>query len=854
VSEAVRVGAGAPASALQEVRFVLAFGEADHRQVHLLGGKGSGLARLTAEGFPAPPGFIITTDACRSVTSQGAVPSGLLDEVLEHLGTLERHTGKSFGSGPVPLLLSVRSGAPVSMPGMMDTVLNLGLNRETAVAIAEASGDRRFMADVLVRFHRMYAEIVLGASGDTIADAATGRMERALAGADSGTVYDELWATCQRAVLDEAGEEVPSDPRRQLQGAIEAVFRSWNNRRAVTYRDFHRIPHDLGTAVVVQSMVFGNLGSPSGSGVVFTRNPVTGDPQPYGEYLEGGQGEDVVAGTATPEPITSASRRLPALFEELRSQCVRLERMYADVLDIEFTVERGRLYLLQVRSAKRTPEAAIRIAADFLREAPMPRGDALAAVSAEQIRQLERPQFAGGVVAAATAAGRLLTAGVGASPGQVSGTLVLDPDRAVQRAARGEEVILARPITSPLDLHGMIAARGILTATGGATSHAAVVARALGKPCVTGCADARIEPDRGRLAVGDRVVEEGDAVSIDGLSGELFAGALPMTAPAASNPDLGFLLAEADRLAGCRILGRVTTPEHVATVLDRGAIGVVTSIDDVLATTGHLDELIDALLQQRELDTLDLSRVQAVIADVFEPLLRAAGDAEMGVRAIDFKADESRELMQQTQLLTHYPQLSVPVGMPALLQAQLAGLATAAARSGHSGRVYLAVRHVSDPREARALRELSRQAADGRVGVGTYLTSPRGALLSGGIAEMSDVVWVEVRVMQAAMFGIPPWQLLTQRPLDDYVKRGLIDTDPRFAIDPTLHGILSAVAAAAADHPGCEIGMRLSGPVSEEIASTLYRIGFRLFAVDADEVRPARLAFGKAPAGAASGY
>jgi len=847
VSDVLRVGNGARAGALEAARFVLAFGEADHRQVGLLGGKGAGLARLTAEGFPAPPGFIITTDACRSVTANGAIPPGLFTEVLEHLATLERHTGKSFGAGPVPLLLSVRSGAPVSMPGMMDTVLNLGINRETATAIAEASGDRRFMADVLVRFHRMYSEIVLGASGDAVAEAARELVAHAGDTPDPGALHDELWAACQRAVMDEVGEEVPGDPREQLSGAIEAVFRSWNNRRAVTYRDFHRIPHDLGTAVVVQSMVFGNLGSPSGSGVVFTRNPVTGDPELYGEYLEGGQGEDVVAGTATPEQIASASRRLPALFDELRTQCTRLEEMFGDVLDIEFTVERGRLYLLQVRSAKRTPEAAIRIAADFVREARFSRRDALAPVTAAHIRQLERPQFATGAAPAARAAGRLLTTGIGASPGQVSGTLVLDADRAVERVLHGEEVILARPITSPVDLHGMIASRGIVTATGGATSHAAVVARALGKPCVVGCGEATIEPERGRLAVGDRVIAEGDTVSIDGLSGEVFAGALPMTAPAAANPDLGFLLAEADRLGGCRILGRVTTPEHVATVLERGATGVVTSVDDVLATSGHLNELIDTLLAQRDLDTLDLSRIEGVIAEVFEPLLRAAGGAEVGVRAIDFQADEARELMQQTQLLTHYPQLSVPVGMPALLRAQLAGLVTAARRSGHTGRVYLAVRHVSDPREARALHELSLQA-EGRVQVGTYLTSPRGALLSAGIAEESDVVWLEVRVMQAAMFGIPPRQLLTQRPLDDYVKRGLIDTDPRHAIDPTLHGILTAVATAAADHPRCEIGMRLSGPVSEEIAATLHRIGFRLFAVDGDEVRPARLAFGKAPA------
>ncbi|OJY38742.1 pyruvate, phosphate dikinase [Pseudonocardia sp. 73-21] len=818
--------------------FTLTFTEADPSDVDRLGGKGAGLARMTQQGLRVPPGYVIGTDACRSYLAEKAVPAGFVDEVFSRLTELERASGKAFGGvggvgGPLPLLLSVRSGAPISMPGMMDTILNLGLDRAAAVALAEATGDARFVADLVARFHAMYSETVLGAldPGEGI-DALVEAVDPAEA---AGPVYDRIWAACEQALADDTGDSVPDDPRAQLLGAIEAVFSSWNTRRARTYRDHHKIPHDLGTAVVVQSMVFGNLSADSGSGVVFTRNPVTGEPGLFGEYLAHSQGEDVVAGTRTPDPVTEALA--PAVLEELRATCAELERSQGDVLDIEFTVERSDLYFLQVRSAKRTAEAAVRIAADFASEGHVDLATALRHVSPAQIRQVQRPGFDDGEVEQARAGDRLLTTGIGACPGQVSGTLVLDSDRARAAADDGRQVILARPVTSPADLHGMIASQGIVTATGGSTSHAAVVARALGTTCVVGASEIRVDEAERTLSVGDRTLREGDEVSLDGSSGELFTGRFTTSTPAAATGALAALLGVAAGASGCEVLSRVTLPGDVEAAREAGATGLVTAVDDVLAATGHIDGLVSGLLGDA-----GIGAIADLVAAEFTPLLTAAGDLEVGVRAIDLVADEARELLQQTAVTTRHPELSVPLGRPALIEAQLDGLARALRDSGGRASVHLALRHVSDPGEARALRDLGEGTG---IEVGAYLTSPRGVIGASGIAEAVDVVWLEVRAVQAAMFGLPARQLLTAEPLDDYLQRGLLSCDPRSTIDPSVETLLGH-AADAAIRPGCRVGMRLSGAVSQEAAAQLHVLGFRRFAVDAAEIRPVVLALGKA--------
>jgi len=889
--------------------YTLNFADADPGEVDLLGGKGAGLARMTQDGLPVPDGFIISTRACRRYLSEATVPAGLGNEMAERLGQLERRTGKAFGAGPVPLLVSVRSGAPISMPGMMDTVLNLGLNRAAALAIAAATGDARFMADLLVRFHAMYGEIVLGAlePGDG-ADALAAGVSP---GDDPGEVYDLLWAACQHGLEQDTGETVPDDPAEQLTGAVQAVFRSWNSRRARTYRDFHHIPHDLGTAVVVQSMVFGNLSADSGSGVVFTRNPATGERQLFGEFLASSQGEDVVAGTRTPDPVSSLARTLPSVYDQLSSACAELERRNGDVLDIEFTVERSVLYFLQMRSAKRTAEAAARIAADFAREGTIAPLQAVAMLTADQVRQVQRPGFDPAEVAAARTAGRLLTAGAGACPGQASGILVLDPDRARELAADGRPVILARPITSPADLHGMIAAQGIMTATGGTTSHAAVIARALGKPCVVGCGDLRIDAGARTLAVRDRTLAEGDEVCLDGTTGEIFTGAMAQATGPGAHADLDSLLRVAADAADAEIFARVTLPSDVEPARQAGATGLVTAVDDVLAATGQLDAVIAALVGQPDVSAATAAAVEEAVAAAFAPLLAAAGDLEIGVRAIDFIADEASELLQQTALITRHPELSVPFGSPALIEAQLAGLTQAeqdaglaraeqgtglaraeqgtvfaraeqgtvfaragkdaghsavAPDAGHSAaaqgaklaragkdagtvsRVHFTVRHLSDPGEAAELRAIGDRVARrlGRaVRLGAYLSSPRGVFNFAAVADASGVIWIEVRALQAAAFGLPARLLLDQQPLDDYVRRGLLSVDPRSGVDPCVDQLLTAVSAQALAKPGCRVGIRLSGRVTEPMVARLHALGFRRFAVESHEARPAALTLGQ---------
>ncbi|GAA1236015.1 pyruvate, phosphate dikinase [Prauserella halophila] len=829
----------------QDGTYTIAFDDPGEYDRDMLGGKGFGLVEMTRNGLRVPPGCVVSTHACRHYLNEGGLPASLAEEVLERLAQLERRTGKTFGTGPEPLLLSVRSGAPISMPGMMDTILNVGLGRSAAIALADATGDTRFMADVLFRFHCMYSETVLG--GLDVPERAEFDEVFAELGTDSdaGTVYDKVWQWCQDRVVEDVGEAVPEEPRQQLLGAVEAVFRSWNTRRAVTYRDLHAIPHDLGTAVVVQSMVFGNLGADSGSGVAFTRNPVTGEPGLYGEFLSGSQGEDVVAGVRTPLPVQQMAETMPAVYEELAAVCARLESTHNDVMDIEFTVEHSHLYLLQVRAAKRTAQAALRIAADFVDEGIHSPGQALQAVTAEHIRHVQRPGFAPDEVAQARDDGRLLTTGVGAAPGQVSGRLTFDPSLAEERAKGGERVILVRHVTSPTDLHGMIAAAGTVTATGGSTSHAAVVARALGSTCVVGCSALEVDEQASTVRVGERVLRDGEPVSIDGGTGEVFTGELSTTEPAEEHTRLGELLTHAHSSADVDVLAKVTTPEQARRALAKGASGIVVGVDDVLAAAGLLAEVSKTLRGGG--GRLDTARLESVLVEQFSALLAACPDVEVGVRALDVHADELAEVLDSTQAFVEHPQLALPLGEPELIKAQIRALATAAATVDGSTTPYLVVRNLTDPAEAAALRATRDELDESdRLVVGAYVTSPRGALLASEISAHSEMLWLEMRVMQATMFGIAPRHLLAREPLEGYVHSGLLGTDPRQQIDESVAPLLDSVAEAHANHPQCPAGVRLSAAVSEPVAATLYSHGFRRFSVDLDELAPCVLALGKA--------
>jgi pyruvate,orthophosphate dikinase len=563
----------------------------------LIGGKAWSVARMRALGLNVPPAFVVTTRACATYLATGAPPDELEEEIAAAISWLESQTSRCFGRGPRPLLVSVRSGAPISMPGMMDTVLNLGMNDETEVALAAECEDPTFARDTHRRFLDLYARIVLK----------TGELELDRDG-DPGR-----W----RETIAAAGASVAGDAREQLRGAMRAVFESWNSRRARRYRQHHKIPDSLGTAVTVQAMAFGNLDDRSGTGVLFSRNPLTGEAQPYGEYLPRAQGEDVVSGKFTPKPLSALAASLPAVHQELLAAAGKLEDAGRDVQDIEFTVERGCLYLLQARAAKLAPHAAVCVAVDFVREGLIDEAAALKRITPEQVRILLSPHLSDETRSAA----EVLAKGEGASPGVGIGVAVFDADEAESRGKAGEAVILARPTTSPEDLHGMIAARAVVTEQGGTTSHAAVVGRALGLPCVVGC------------GTGSIAALIGKTVTVDGRSGMVFDGALPIEVPDENDNELLRILA---RWASARAPLRVIPPSAAA------AQGAIELSGDAAADPQRIGEVLaackgargargGAIASEQGVRAAIAAGLEFIVADpVLPPLLAAA---RIGVEA-----------------------------------------------------------------------------------------------------------------------------------------------------------------------------------------------------------------------------
>jgi pyruvate,orthophosphate dikinase len=562
-------------------RYIYAWGdgraEGDASMRDLLGGKGAGLAEMTNAGLPVPPGFTITTAACTDYFAAGEqLPGGLWEDILEAVADLERQTGKRFGDPASPLLVSVRSGAKFSMPGMMDTVLNLGLNPDTRDGLVALTGDPRFGWDAYRRFIQMFGRIVLDVDGALFEPILEEAKQRRGVAADSELDADALREVAE-AFLDlvrtHAGREFPTDPLEQLELAVRAVFASWFGRRAHDYREFNKISHELGTAVNVVAMVFGNLGADSGTGVAFTRDPNTGEKALFGEYLTNAQGEDVVAGIRTPSSIAALRGEMPAVYDEFQRIGERLEAHYRDVQDLEFTIERGRLFMLQTRSAKRTAPAAVRIAVEMVGEGLISRDEALQRVEPGQVVQLLLPRFDD--AARMAAAERRLCAGLNASPGAATGQAMFDPDRAVDAARAGSPVILVRVETSPDDVHGMLAAKGVLTARGGATSHAAVVARSLGLPCVAGAEALDIDYADRSMRVGSTTVREGDTISIDGTTGELYAGALATIDPNfAEERHLATLLEWADATRRLQVWANADYPRDAERARGYGAQGI----------------------------------------------------------------------------------------------------------------------------------------------------------------------------------------------------------------------------------------------------------------------------------------
>ena len=619
-------------------KYVYRFEEGNASMRDLLGGKGAGLAEMTGLGLPVPPGFTITTKSCIAYTKHLRFPPGLLKQVDDGIATVEEKTGKRFGDRDNPLLVSVRSGAKVSMPGMMDTVLNVGLNDETVQALVRLSGNERWAWDTYRRLIAMFGRIVKGIEGrkfeailDRYKEETPGRRDTDLTAEMLKAIVEESKALYRT----ELAEEFPQDPKLQLREAIAAVFGSWTGERAVAYREFNKIPHDLGTAANIQTMVFGNMGADSGTGVAFTRNPNTGEKALYGEYLPNAQGEDVVAGIRTPLRIADLREKAPRVYEQFARVAELLEKHYRDVQDVEFTVERGSLYMLQTRTGKRTARAAVTVAIDMVKEGLLSREEALLRVDPAQVTQLLLPRFDEEAKAVARQEGRDLAKGLNASPGAATGYVSFDPDEA-ERLGREEHkpVILVRTETSPDDVHGMLYAKGILTAHGGATSHAAVVARGLGLPCVAGCEVLQIDYGAAEFRVGDRVVRRGDFLSVDGTTGEVFEGAIRTIDPDFSREtDLVTLLGWADEVRRLQVWANADYPRDASRARSFGAQGIG------LCRTEHMFFETDRLpvVHEMILAAPEYRRVSARVA----ALKGSLEDRKAGKRA-----DRERELAE----------------------------------------------------------------------------------------------------------------------------------------------------------------------------------------------------------------
>jgi pyruvate,orthophosphate dikinase len=594
-------------------KYVYAFEEGSAKMKFLLGGKGSNLCEMTRLGLPVPPGFVISTEACVEYSRTKKLPPGLQQEIDLRLKQLEKRTRKKLGDVHNPLLVSVRSGAAFSMPGMMDTVLNLGLNDQSVRGLIKQTENPRFAYDSYRRFIQMFGDVVLKVDGDKFEYSLLELKRKKGVQLDTELTAEdlqELIKTYKQIVKSRTGREFPSDPKEQLNKAILAVFESWNNPRAIVYRRANNIPDDLGTAVSVQTMVFGNKGLDSATGVAFTRDPSTGEKKVYGEYLVNAQGEDVVSGVRTPQPISKLKKEMPKLYDQLVKLMVKLEKHYRDLQDIEFTVEQGKLYMLQTRNGKRTAGAALKVAVDMVNEKVLTQKEAVGRIDPNILDQLLHPRLD------PNARFAVLAKGLPASPGAATGKVVFDADKAEEMGKNGEKVILTRWETTPDDIHGLIVAQGILTAHGGMTSHAAVVARGMGKPCICGAEEIKIDLENRLFRVNSTIVKEGDIVTIDGGSGQVILGRVSLIAPSIS-ADFKKLLGWADKLRRLKVRTNADTPEDAKKAREFGAEGIG------LCRTEHMFMAEDRLPHVRAMILAETEEERATALDKLLPMQRS---------------------------------------------------------------------------------------------------------------------------------------------------------------------------------------------------------------------------------------
>jgi pyruvate,orthophosphate dikinase len=866
------------------------FSTGDGSDKDLLGGKGAGLARMTSLGLPVPPGFTITTDACRATMSTGEVPESLWEEVDAAVARLEAATGRTFGTGPVPLLLSVRSGAKFSMPGMMDTVLNLGINDEVVKSLIEWSGDPHFAWDVTRRFLQMYGDVVLGVDEKLFQDVLSDLRIRRTVEDDSELITEDLEAAARqfREIIErESPERLPDEPLDQLRGAITAVFKSWNTKRAKDYRRIHHIPDDLGTAANVQMMVFGDLGDDSGTGVCFTRDPGTGDKVLYGDYLPRAQGEDVVAGIRN----TLTLNELAGLHPECHGQLIQimsgLESHYRDMCDIEFTIERNVLYILQTRAGKRTAAAAVKMAVAMVKEGLIDRETAITRVEPSSIEQLHRPRVANSVKASSA-----IASGVAASPGAATGKVVFSSEDAVEEARHGAEVILVRPETTPDDIHGMDASVGILTSQGGKTSHAAVVARGMGKPAVTGAADLLVDARAGIASTDTFDIRAGDVITIDGTKGLVFAGEVELVAPDVP-PQLGDLLQWADEFRQIGVWANADTAQDATLARSRGAEGIG------LARTEHMFLGRRLAIVQRVILSTDPAERERALVELelqqvgdFESLLEAMDGLPVIIRLLD---PPLHEFLPSRLELEHEMLRRVRAGQPIddlqamsdqvarweednpmlglrgvrlglmlkdLYRMQARAATTALTRriqAGGDPHLEIMIPLVAATEELVRMREMIEAEialATGSSGVelpipiGTMIELPRAALIAGEIARVADFFSFGTNDLTQMTYGLSRDDAEGLF-LRDYLEQGILTSDPFQSIDRAGVGRLIRVATREGReaNPGLMVGLCGEHGGDPDSIEFVHGLGLDYVSCSPPRVEGARLAAAQAALG-----
>jgi len=818
----------------------------------LLGGKGANLAEMTNIGLPVPPGMTITTEACTEYYRLGRkLPDGLMDEIKSNLSVVEQQADKKFGDVKNPLLVSVRSGAMFSMPGMMDTILNLGLNEETVQSVAKNTGNLRFAYDAYRRFIQMFSDVVLEIPKYEFEDILYRQKDV------QGVKYDqELTPESLRKIIDSYKELVqaktskpfPENPLDQLEMAIEAVFRSWNNDRAIVYRNLNKIDHDLGTAVNIQSMVFGNMGNDSGTGVAFTRNPSTGENLLYGEFLTNAQGEDVVAGIRTPRPIAQLNDEMPELYTEFARIARLLESHYKNMQDIEFTIERGRLYILQTRNGKRTAQASVRVAFELAQEGLITKQQALMLVEPGQLDQLLHRQIDGNATL------NVVAKGLPASPGAASGKVVFDADEAERMGKAGKKVLLVRTETTPDDIHGIVAAQGILTSRGGMTSHAAVVARGMGKPCVCGCEAIRIDYAKQEFNIGTIVIKKGELVSIDGSTGRVIIGEVPMKDPEISN-EYNSLLVWADEFKRLGIRANADTPEDAKKARDFGAVGIG------LVRTEHMfmqQERLPYVQQMILSETLEerqkaLAHLLPMQEGDFYGILQAMEGFPVTIRLLDPPLheflpsleellvettelkitgknpkllDEKLQLLKKVRALHEFnPMLGhrgcrLGITFPEIYEMQMQAIFNAAARLTQEGYKVLPEVEIPltiDVNEMKFFREKIEVIAAATMkaanvtfhySIGTMIEMPRAALLAEELAEYCDFFSFGTNDLTQTTLGFSRDDA-EGKFLPHYLERKILKENPFIAIDQKGVGKLMRIAVEGGRkvRPGLEIGI-----------------------------------------------